>query len=126
MRTNLYAPDSSREGGDFDEVTGQSFGTKRALHTNPIGSPTDAQLIELLLWGNTPEPNWDSISMAETSNSQTTYTFALSGSTQFTIEITGKNTNTPTATVVALQSLLKEDGDILLLESGDELLKETP
>lgn len=47
VKMNLFPPDSSREFGDFDEVTGESFGTKRGVHSVSLNPTTSSSFNEM-------------------------------------------------------------------------------
>ena len=110
------------------ETTGQTVGTRRAVHTYPLTGDPTADLVQLALLGDQPEPNFDSVTKSSPATGQYNYTFSLSSVRQFTVEVTGVGTEFPTAGAVQEQALALEQSpaDQILLESGDELLKETP
>lgn len=124
-KSGICAPDSVRNFGDFDEVTGETLGTKRALHTTGLAGDPFLEQIRLSLLGYMPEPQYDTWTTTVTDADNRLYEFLLNGVRQFTITVTSAST-LPVFSTESRQALAQENGDQLLLETGDELLKETP
>ena len=118
----------TRSGETADPVTGTNLpGEKRGMDVSLPSHDPYIDLVHLVLIGNQPEENYDSVERIEVSSTQVNYIFKSGSSTQFTISVTGIDTAFPIASILGagIDNLLLESGDNLLLESGDLLLPES-
>ena len=136
MSGKIYAPNITTSIGSdpndstnkYKDITGEDKGTKRGMHTISLGGTGDFNsLVYLALIGSQPAANYDSIVVNSVSDSEIRYDFYLNSSVVFVATITNADTAFPTIAITTNNFIILEQSstDVLLLESGDILLKES-
>lgn len=111
---------------DTPKVTGTDLpGNKHGMDVSLPSHDPYMDMVNLALQGYQPEPVYDSVERINVSSTQVDYEFDCDGIRQFSVSVTNIDTAYPTVTVNSEATMLVEDADKLLLETGDELLKES-